>query len=390
MVGIIEEQHAERARLFMQWHQMDWPILVDTFNLLDVNAVPITATIDEHGTIQHIGPQVETIETEFVDQTYPRPDAPPIQETIPPDLAQLQATAQAQDSAAAWNTYATRLAMWTGPQRLDEAIQAVQRALALAPGDGPTHFYAGTLYRLRFDSAYRQPQDFQQAVHHWEAALATDPNRYIWRRRIQQYGPRLDKPYPFYDWIHTARQEIHARGETPVALPVEPRGSEFASRVESFETSDVQRESPDPEGRIHRDNEEFVEVETTLVPPHVSPGAAIRCHILFRPNPEREAHWNNEVDDLVVWVDPPEGWHVDQRYLTTPNPEAVVSEEIRGIEFEVQCPEDAAPGEVRLSAYALYYVCEDIDGVCMYRRQDIQLPISVKETTAMRTPGRFG
>lgn len=52
MVGIIQEQHPDRCRLFMQWKQMDWPILVDSLNLLEVTAVPITLTIDEHGIIR--------------------------------------------------------------------------------------------------------------------------------------------------------------------------------------------------------------------------------------------------------------------------------------------------------------------------------------------------
>jgi len=34
MVGILEEQNPDRARLFMQWKQMGWPLLVDSYNLL--------------------------------------------------------------------------------------------------------------------------------------------------------------------------------------------------------------------------------------------------------------------------------------------------------------------------------------------------------------------
>ena len=52
MVGIIQEQHPDRARLFMQWKQMGWPILVDSYNLLGVPYVPITLAVDEHGVIR--------------------------------------------------------------------------------------------------------------------------------------------------------------------------------------------------------------------------------------------------------------------------------------------------------------------------------------------------
>ena len=36
-------------------------------------------------------------------------------------------------------------------------------------------------------------------------------------------------------------------------------------------------------------------------------------------------------------------------------------------------PED--DGAVRIPGYALYYVCEDIDGTCLYRRQDLEVEV---------------
>jgi len=75
---------------------------------------------------------------------------------------------------------------------------------------------------MRFDSISPQTQDFEKALKHWQIALDMNPSQYIWRRRIQQYGPRLDKPYSFYDWITQARKDILKRGETPVELNAEP------------------------------------------------------------------------------------------------------------------------------------------------------------------------
>ena len=40
-------------------------------------------------------------------------------------------------------------------------------------------------------------------------------------------------------------------------------------------------------------------------------------------------------------------------------------------------PADAPPGEQRLKAYALYYVCEGENGLCLYRRQDFEVPVFV-------------
>ncbi|RMG56252.1 MAG: hypothetical protein D6723_00685, partial [Acidobacteria bacterium] len=62
MVGIIEEQHPDRARLFMQWKQMSWPVMVDSLNLLEVPYVPITLAIDEHGIIRKIQPPLAWVE----------------------------------------------------------------------------------------------------------------------------------------------------------------------------------------------------------------------------------------------------------------------------------------------------------------------------------------
>src|SRR5207249_7023097 len=139
-------------------------------------------------------------------------------------------------------------------------------------------------YRTRCDSDGRVGDDFRRAVEYWAAALDLDPNQYIFRRRIQQYGPRLDKPYPFYDWVVTARQEIRARGETPVNLSVEPGGAEFAAPVKTFDVSQAPIATPpDPRKRILEDDR-FIRIETVTVPSAIAPGTSARAHVVFRPN----------------------------------------------------------------------------------------------------------
>ena len=100
-----------------------------------------------------------------------------------------------------WRAYASALGLWGEGSEIDQAIVAYPRAVQIEPEDGPTHFHLGVTYRKRYDSDHRQLEDFRKAVEHWDQALDIDPNQYIWRRRIQQYGPRLDKPYSFYDWV---------------------------------------------------------------------------------------------------------------------------------------------------------------------------------------------
>ena len=215
----------------------------------------------------------------------------------------------------------------------------------------------------------------------------TSPEEYIWRRRIQQYGPRLDKPYAFYDWVTTARKEIAERGEIPKSLSVEPAGAEIAHPFDSaqggpektFAAEQAGVNEPDPLGRIHRDDGQFIKVETAVVPDTRGKNISDRVHVVFRPNPANKAHWNNEAGNMVFWVRPPPGWTVNQRLVTVPNPSQPVSKEPREVEFEVKGSEERRTGPITLPAYALYYVCEDVNGVCMYRRQDVPITITPPE-----------
>jgi len=378
MAGIIVEQHPDRARLFMQWKQMRWPILVDSLNLLGPAAVPITLAIDEYGVIRMVNPKPEEIHQKFLNRTFAKPARLPTVKDIAPDLRSLK-EATRQGTAAAWETYANALVEWAGPERLGEAIEAYEHALRLEPDTGPFHFHLGVAYRKRYDSDFRQPKDFQKAVERWSAALETDPNQYIWRRRIQQYGPRLDKPYSYYDWVATAQKEIVARGETPAPLSVEPAGAEIAHPEKTFATAAANVKEPDPLGRILRDDGRFIKVETAVVPDTRAEDVADRVHVVFRPNPANKAHWNNEAGNMVFWVSPPPGWGVSQRLVTVPNPPQPVSKESREVEFEVRGPAGRRTQPLTLRPYALYYVCEDVNGVCMYRRQDVPIVIAPHE-----------
>jgi hypothetical protein len=266
------------------------------------------------------------------------------------------------------------LFLWGGEMAVDAVIEKYASALALEPEHGPTHFRLGVAYRTRYDSSARRAEDFVAAVQHWSRALEIDPNQYIWRRRIQQYGPRLDKPYSFYDWVHQARTDLQDRGEVPSPLSVEPGGAEFAQPAKDFQTTSETSKEPDAQGRILRDEEGLILVETAVVP-DTSARESYRVHVVFRPNLQKKAHWNNEVDDLVFWLNPPPGWEADRRYHTVKIPPEPVSQEVRRVEFELKRNASEAPRPGMVSGYALYYVCEDVNGTCLFRRQDVQLQI---------------
>ncbi len=381
LLGITQEQHPDRCRLFAQWKQFDWPILHDPINVLRMTGVPVWVAIDEHGIVRSTRPKLETFEAEFLDRTFsPDATAPTTSPSKPepPDPAALRRRAEQQGSGGAWRELGDALALWGGTPRVDEAIDAYRRAIAIAPDDGDALFRLGVCYLMRYECKQRQPNDFQAAVDHWSKARSIRPNQYIWRRRIEQYGPRLTKPYPFYDWVQTAVGQIEARGQRPVELAVTPSGAEIAHPSSRFDADLRNVEPPDPEGRIHRDEQGLIVTEVAVVPPQVKPGDSVRVHVTMRPNDRLKAHWNNEAQPLRIWIEPPPGWQVQQRLLVAPQGQKPETSEPRHLEFEVRTAADAQ-GTTTLTAYALYYVCEGVDGTCQFLRQDIPVAVRVHD-----------
>jgi tetratricopeptide (TPR) repeat protein len=189
--------------------------------------------LDEYGIIRAVNPEREHIEKSFLNQTYSKPQGQAATEIRPPDLKKRTADIST-GNAASWRTYADALAVWGGEARLDEAVSAYEKAIGIDPSHSPTYFRLGVVHRKRYDSSVRKTDDFQRAIEYWTRALDMDPNQYIWRRRIQQYGPRLDKPYPFYDWVNTARKDIQDRGETPGAVAGRTRRGRARFSLESL------------------------------------------------------------------------------------------------------------------------------------------------------------
>jgi hypothetical protein len=376
VAGIVEEQHRDRALLFMQWKGMDWPLMVDQLNLLGVWLVPITVLIDEYGIVRSIPPHgadpVKVLE-EFLAADF----APPVEPADAPPRPRLSHQTDRRSSPEEFRPGADHLVLWGGDDGLDGAIDAYRHAIELEPEDATTRFRLGVAFRARYDSTARRGGDFQAAVFHWTNALADEPNQYIWRRRIQQYGPRLDKPYPFYDWVPSAREALEARGLAPHPLFVEPAGAEFAGPIRNLETDRLGEPSdPDPGGKVHRDPGRLIRLGTTVVPAEIPPGGAVRIHLEMTPDSTVAAHWNNEAGDHVVWIDLPTGWHAGERLAVLPPGTTAVSGETRRLDLEVRAPAEAA-APTAVSGHTLYYVCEGADGVCMYRRQDFEIDIPV-------------
>jgi len=204
-------------------------------------------------------------------------------------------------------------------------------------------------------------------VIHWQKALALDPNQYIWRRRIEQYGPRLTKPYNFYGWVEEARAEIAKRGETPLPLAEEPKGAELMDR--DLVSADALPDG-DPEGKVDRDPGKLVDLECFATPWMVKPGERVRVRLVFRP---ATADWNDEGQELAATLKGP-GFRVVEGQLTAAHRGAGA----RTLECEVEIAADAKDGELKIPGYALYDVCVKSDGTCVFRRQDFEVTVRVR------------
>ena len=365
VIGVVQEQHSERTKLYKQWKQYDFPIAQDSITKLGAAVVPIFIGIDEHGIVRNtrLRPNglAKFLETKF---EAPENDAPVL------ILKEMNYAKRAEDAPTAENLCMLgdqeMLFRVSGDKSHDKAIAAYQTALEREPRNGTILFRLGAAYRQRYDEQSHDDADFDEASKYWTLAMEANPRQYIWRRRIEQYGPRLQKPYPFYDWVGTAIKEIEQRGEVPVELTVELTQSELADRSKpDFSKRDAKPESTE---ELDRDNGQFISIESTMVPGFVKPGKPATVHLRLVPT---GAKWNNESTPLTIWIES-ESVKLSKQLLTFENPSQADSKEDRTFEFDILLNDSKEPRVIE--GFALYNVCTE-DGVCMYRRQDFKIEV---------------
>ena len=381
VIGVVQEQHAERAQLYKQWKQYEFPIAQDSITGLGLAVVPVPVLIDEYGYVLSARPKIGELEKLVARKTDAVAPAP-VLDTKHVSAQWLKANHSKDATASALCAIGDSLLREGTTESVKEAINYYQKSdtAAVSKKDkqlkGSIMFRLGVAYRSLFDLANeseKDASDFSNASEFWSRALELNPNQYIWRRRIQQYGPRQIKPYPFYDWVGQAQKEIVDRGEVPVELTVPLSGAEIARPNRKFETTASAESNPDPSGKIDRDEQGLVKFHATVVPQKVVPGKTVRVHLRFEPE---ASHWNNEAEGMVVWIDDSDNGASSNSKLTHANAKEASSDEARMMEFEFQA-DRAAKGEVELKGYALYYVCTSQDGECLYRRQDFSITVPV-------------
>ena len=380
VIGITQEQHPDRCQLFAQWQGIDWPILWDPLNLTETNLVPSLIAVDEYGVIRGSRwASIEQFEKDFMYAGFEEPGQPSVNQA-PTNRVALHADVEKSSHPEADLRAAYAQILWGEESQLDDVIETLE---AHVDGDTPPGnllFRTGVAYRLRYDSALSQPGDFQTSLNYWARALAADPNQYIWRRRIQQYGPRLDKPYPFYNWVERAREDLIAAEAVPITVRVPLTGAEVASPTNVLPEHAQVDKAPDPKREITVD-ETLVALETATAIHTGNAGARVRTrptarvHLALRPNVAKDVHWSNEAGATVVWISIPKGWMIESSLYALDVPETAETNEVRRLDFEVVPPEEMDEAAY-LRGYALYYVCEGASGECVYRRQDFVIPLA--------------
>ncbi|MEQ1903187.1 MAG: hypothetical protein ABL888_03250 [Pirellulaceae bacterium] len=380
MLGVIQEQHPDRCQLFMQWKKLDFPIVQDLLNTNGIDVVPLYVAIDEHGVVQANPRSSGNFAEEFINVNYlpPQETAPVLDartasveywtdsDSQPPSMSRLLGLA---DASIQWQP---------NQEQVAKAIKAYTEILESDASRSDIVFRLGAANRLLYElSAQRDKNLFTKAVDHWEKALQMNPNQYIYRRRIEQYGPRLKKPYAFYDWVTTARQEILARGVDPHPLAVEPNGAEFADRAQNM-TIDNSGKNPALEYRILLGADNLVEVHTNFVPTQPKPGDVVAVHVGFSIS--GTAKWNHETSPLVLWIYKPKNdIKLSSQLISDPTPYAQLeSQDPVAISFEVQIPKDQK-GTVRLEGFGLFNICESSNGKCTFRRKNVVIEIPVNK-----------
>lgn len=349
VLGIAPEQYGDRMRLFLKWQQLDFPVLVDPLNTLGVSAVPITLLVDEQGIIRYRNPKPEDLEA-FSTTRY--------SSVIP---------AKKQDPFPAHLRLALQALQDNNKASLENSLGSYRSHLLKKPEDAAAHFQLGVLLRHRYDSEERQSGDFQAAIDSWARALALNPGQYIWRRRIQQFGPRLDKPYPFYNWMEKAGDDLEARGEEIPTIHPLPTLSELAEPTKRTTASTSEALYPDPKGKLPNDRT-LLKIETTLVP-HTDAARSSLRRLHLRLAPQGDAHWSSDAQEIEVWL--LRGQEEPIRLASQADTLASDEESSprpRLLEAEFAPPE----GEYQLVAF--YSLCRDETAECLFLKQELSLP----------------
>ncbi len=367
VIGITQEQHADRCLLFARWKGIDFPILWDPFNMTGTQAVPRVTLIDEHGIVRATRASIATFEEDFVGKAFPKP-AQAAPRAPRGKAGTLVEVAEAKEGSEAYRYFdALSAFLWPAGRDGERAKTDILAYAEAHPKDAAAQWRLGVVYRMRHESFERSLGDFQQAVNHWQAGLELDPSHYIYRRRLEQYGPLLTKPYPFYPWIPEARKAL---GKDAPTLVAEPTGTEMAGRA-VLDPDAAGRPEPDSKG-ADRSIQDGLRIEATVVYMATRKGRlAARVHLHLIPAGNRVLLWDAQAP-VYVHVEPLESsFTFDSNTQVARLRGTDPAEEIATLDFEAQF-EPGKAEDIEFDGYILYRARTEPRGPSRLIRQDFR------------------
>ncbi|MFH1416737.1 MAG: TlpA disulfide reductase family protein [Planctomycetota bacterium] len=381
VIGVAQEQHADRCRLFAQWHGIDWPILHDALNLTGVEKVPTLVAIDEHGLVRNTQPDADSIVAEFITKTY---DAPKVAPFIGPDkLPDPRATrryAGEARRAEEWREHGNALILAGKPAQIDEAIdKAYPQVIGREPGDADSLFRLGVAHMIRHESPQRRPDDFQSAIDAWRKAHGLRSRNEVFHRRIQQYGPCVDKPFAFYGWVATARKAIVDRGDESVALQSWPCEIERAKPAKKFKYDKKQRgPSLDEHEKANEDRDGLVGLSYVAVPGTEQEHKRIVQELMvLRPDAARGIEWAESADPPRLWLEKPKTGRVSKLFVECAKAPGDSSENDRVLTFAVRLPSKKGKS-LTVRGTLVYSVRQGGEGAPQTLSRDVKIKIDPK------------
>lgn len=381
LVGVVQEQHPERCRLWAQWQQIDWPILADPLNLTGLEVVPLAMFVDRHGILRKIGLRRPAELEELLGAEFAAPEQLVENRRDPSDLRALRERAGRGGDLETRMELASGLLLFGGSAERDEAVALLGQLAAQSPDDPRIDFRLGVAHRLRFDAPGQgRAEDLARSLASWESAAAARPRQYIWQRRVQQYGPRMMKPYEFYHWVARARREIEARGETPLSLAARLSEAELAMPKASVLVAEPK--DPDPRRELPLDESGSLRISAHQLPAKASPGRSAHLYVLLERDPEAGYTWDPEAGPVTLWLAGHEGLGLAPfGARTTPRS---ANETGLVLDCDVPVALEAAPGRYEIAASAVYPICAVADGPCLRLRRDFVVTLVVGEKQSRR------
>lgn len=374
IVGIVEEQHPDRARLFAQWKGITGPLLQDPVNYVHVSELPVVVAVDENGIVRARDCDLETVEKKFIKRKYSgKPAFIPPNTEEPPNTRVTRRLADEARGASACVEHGEALLLAGEPAQVEEAIKVYAQALEYDKENARAEFGLGTAYLMQFEGEKRQAGDFQRAIDAWTRAVSLAPGNHVFRARLQQYGPKVAKQPAPYGWIEAARKDIRTRGDVPIALAVEPNGAETGRKMSP--SDDDKRPAGDPKGKVARDKKGLISIEETVVrSTEKSHDRIHEIHLIFRPSVESGGQWGGESEALRVWVKGSKSVKVSPEVLEWSKTKEAANSDVRTLNFTAT-REGKSRKPVTIKGYALCHVREGQEGKSQFLRQDFQIKI---------------